>query len=60
MSVPRQRAAQSSLRAERNRHRLQRAGQRLELVIAAMRERPADRARRMDARAPTRPRQPSA
>jgi hypothetical protein len=59
MSAPRQSAPQS-LRAERNRHRLARTPQRLELVIAALRERPADRGRRMDARTATRPRSPAA
>jgi hypothetical protein len=47
-----QQTARSSLRSELDRLRLQRTPRQLELVIAALRERPADRARRMDLAAP--------
>ena len=53
MSVPGNRL-RGTLRAERNRQRLHHTAQRLELVIAALRERPADRVRRTDVRPPTR------
>jgi hypothetical protein len=52
MSADRNPAGRPSLRDDRDRHRLQRTARRLDLVIAALRERPADRLRRLDAAKP--------
>jgi hypothetical protein len=60
MSANRKNGGRPSLREDRNRHRLQHTARRLELVIAALRERPLDRARRLDALEPSSPRSPRA